>query len=46
MKNISRLVLLLSAIFIIGAILFLSKWEIPAPVMEVEKVISNDKFPK
>jgi hypothetical protein len=46
MKNVTRFVFLLVVIVIVGAVLFLSTWDIPAPSVEVEKVILNDKFPK
>jgi hypothetical protein len=46
MKNISRFILLLAFILIVGSVFLLAKWDIPAPVIEVEKVIPNDQFPK
>ncbi len=29
-----------------GGAVFLSNWEIPAPVSNVEKVLPNDQFPR
>lgn len=29
-----------------GGAIFLSTWEIPAPVSNVEKVLPNDQFPR
>ena len=46
MKNVSRYMFWLIAVVIVGGILFLSRWDIPAPSVEVEKVIPNDQFPK
>ena len=45
MKNISRFIFFFLVIVIIGAVFFLSTWDIPAPSIEIEKVIPNDKFP-
>jgi len=33
-------------VVVAGTAIFLSTWDIPAPVAEVEKVIPNDRFPK
>ncbi len=46
MKNLSRLIGLVALLLVAGVILFLSTWDIPAPVVEVEKVIPNEQFPK
>jgi hypothetical protein len=44
MKKISHFIFLFLAIGIAGTVLFLSTWDMPAPVTEVEKVIPNDQF--
>jgi hypothetical protein len=46
MKNVSRFMFLLGALVIVGVVLFLSTWDIPAPSVEVEKIIPNDDLPK
>lgn len=46
MKNLSRLVVLLVVLVIIGGGAFLATWDIPAPMAKVEKVIPNDRFPR
>ncbi len=46
MKKLSRFMILLVVALIAGATIFMSTWDIPAPVAKVEKVIPNDRFPK
>ena len=45
MKNISRLVLILVALLIVGGGVFLATWNIPAPLTSTEKVLPDDRFP-
>lgn len=44
MKNIQKIIILFVTTLICGAVLFLSSWDIPAPVSEIEIVIPNDQF--
>ncbi|MBT4935027.1 MAG: hypothetical protein HOL66_10170 [Rhodospirillaceae bacterium] len=44
MKNISRLVLVAVIAMIVGGTAFLSTWDIPAPMTEIEKVLPDDRF--
>ena len=44
MKKVSTLVLLLVGAIVIGGGMFLSTWDIPAPVAKVEKVIPDARF--
>lgn len=46
MKKLSRLILGLVVALIVGGVVFLATWEIPAPIASVEKVIPNDRFPR
>jgi len=46
MNNLSRFIGLVALLFISGVILFLATWDIPAPVVEVEKVIPDEQFAK
>ena len=46
MKRISRVVLLLVVLLVVGGAVFLATWDIPAPVATVEKVVPNDRFPR
>lgn len=40
---ISRIVLAVFALAIVGGAVFLASWDIPAPSSPVEKVIPNDR---
>lgn len=46
MKKLSALVFFLVVAVVVGGGVFLSTWDIPAPVTKVEKVIPDDRFPR
>jgi hypothetical protein len=46
MKNVSRVIVLLVVLLIVGGGVFLATWDIPAPVAPIEKDIPNDRFPR
>jgi len=46
MKKLSTFVFVLVVAVLVGGGAFLATWDIPAPVNNVERTISNDKFPK
>ena len=46
MKNVSRLVLLLVLLIVVGGGVFLATWDIPAPSKQVEKRIPDARLPK
>jgi hypothetical protein len=46
MKGLSRLVLLLVLLVLVGGGVFLATWDIPAPSKTVEKRIPDARFPK
>ena len=46
MKKLSTLVFVLVVAIVVGGGVFLATWDIPAPVNNVERTISDDKFPK
>jgi len=46
MKKISTFVFLLVITIIIGGVAFVTSWDIPAPVNNIERTIPDDKFPK
>ena len=46
MKNFSKLVFVAVIAVIIGGAVFLASWDIPAPIADVEKVITDERFPR
>ena len=46
MKNFSTLVFVAVIVAIVGGVVFLASWDIPAPVADVEKVITDERFPR
>jgi len=46
MKGLSRFVLIVLAVVVLGGAAFLARWDIPAPTAPVEKVIADDRFPR
>jgi hypothetical protein len=46
MRSLSRIVLLLLAVMIVGGAVFLATWDIPAPITKIEKDIPDDRFPR
>jgi hypothetical protein len=44
MNMISRIVLVVLALVVIGGAVFLASWDIPAPSAPVEKAIPNDRI--
>lgn len=46
MKSITKFLAALLVLAIGGLAVFLATWDIPAPSQKVEKVLSNDRFPR
>jgi len=46
MKNLSRLILLLVVVIVVGVAVFFATWDFPAPKVKIEKVLPDDRFPK
>lgn len=46
MSGLTKFLLIVWALVLIGGGVFLATWDIPAPKERVEKVIPNDRFPK
>ena len=46
MKKFSTFVFLLVVAIIIGGVAFVMSWDIPAPVNNIERTITDDKFQK
>lgn len=46
MPKLSRILALVVLTAIAGGAVFLATWQIPAPTAKLEKVISNDRFPR
>ena len=46
MKNISRFVLVVAFLSLVGGAVFLATWDIPPPVKNVERVLPDDRFPR
>ena len=44
MKRLSRFILGLAILILIGGGVFLVTWDIPAPVTDVEKTLPDDRF--
>tara|TARA_Y100001933_G_C18491639_1_gene352713 strand:- start:262 stop:402 length:141 start_codon:yes stop_codon:yes gene_type:complete len=46
MKSFSRIVLIAIIAIIVGGSAFLATWDIPAPITKVEKVLTDERFPR
>ncbi|MGY9000308.1 MAG: hypothetical protein ACKVIK_10345 [Rhodospirillales bacterium] len=46
MKSFPLFIALLVLALVAGAAIFLSTWDIPAPVVEIEEIIPNSRFEK
>lgn len=46
MPKLSRILALVVVIGLAAGAVFLATWQIPAPTAKLEKVISNDRFPR
>jgi hypothetical protein len=44
MKRLSRFILGLAILILIGGGVFLVTWDIPAPLTDVEKTLPDDRF--
>lgn len=44
MNRLSRVVLIVAAVAVVGLAVFLATWDIPAPASKVEKVIPDERF--
>jgi hypothetical protein len=43
MKMVSRIIIAVVALLVVGGAVFLASWDIPAPAAPVVKVIPNDR---
>jgi hypothetical protein len=46
MRKISKAVLILAFLSLVGGAAFLATWDIPPPVKQVERVLPDDRFPR
>lgn len=46
MKSLSKFIVLVALVMVIGGAAFLTTWDIPAPVNKTEKVLPDARFPK
>jgi hypothetical protein len=46
MSPFTRWLSLVLGVLVVGTALFLISWDIPAPVEEIEKTLSDDRFPR
>ena len=46
MSHLLRILLIVLALVIVGGLVFLAVWDIPAPTARVEKVIPDERLPK
>lgn len=41
-----KVLIALIVVVLVGGVVFLATWDIPAPTQQVEKVIPDDRFPR
>jgi hypothetical protein len=46
MSTVSRILLVLMLVVVLGGAMFLLTWEIPAPTARIERVIPDDALPR
>jgi Na+/H+ antiporter NhaC len=46
MSTISRILLILFVVLILGGGMFLATWDIPPPTAHIERVIPDDQLPR
>jgi hypothetical protein len=46
MSHLLRILLIVLALVIVGGLVFLAMWDIPAPTARIEKVIPDERLPK
>lgn len=46
MKRLTSIILIVTAVLILGGVGYLATWDIPAPAASKEKVISDERFPR
>jgi hypothetical protein len=46
MSHLLRIILIVVALVIVGGLVFLAVWDIPAPTARIEKVIPDERLPK
>ena len=46
MSHLLRILLIVLALVIVGGLVFLAMWEMPAPTARIEKVIPDERLPK
>ena len=46
MSKLIQIVLALVALLVVGTVVFLATWDMPAPSVPVERVVPNDRLPQ
>ncbi|HYC04002.1 MAG TPA: hypothetical protein VED40_11935 [Azospirillaceae bacterium] len=46
MSKLIQIILALIALLVVGTVIFLGTWDMPAPKAPVERVVPNDKLPQ
>ncbi len=46
MSHLLRILLIILALTLVGGLVFLAMWDIPAPSARIEKVIPDERLPK
>ena len=46
MGRLAKILIAAFAVFVVGGIVFLATWDIPAPAHQVEKVLDDSRFPR
>ncbi|RMB01512.1 hypothetical protein [Eilatimonas milleporae] len=45
MSRMTQIIIALAAVVVLGGLIFLMTWDIPAPSEPVTKTLNNDRFP-
>lgn len=46
MKKLASIIIIGALLLLVGGGVFLATWDIPVPASEIERTISNDRFPR
>ena len=46
MSNALRILLILILVIVLGGVIFLMTWDIPAPVQAIERIVPDEQLPR
>ncbi len=46
MGTLSRILILLAVVILLGGLIFVVTWDIPPPTQQIEKVIPDERLPR